>query len=104
MPTETGIKIINYVLEVRRLVPYTELAAHLGMLEYQLGAPLRPIRRDCRRLGLPRLDALFVGENGLPGDQFNEDGVPLTPEQHQRHVDEIFEYGVDRLCHALLDG
>jgi hypothetical protein len=102
MLTPTGIRIINYVQGVRRPITYKELAAHLGMLEFQVGSPLRPIRRACRKLKLPRLDALFVDENGLSGDQFNENGVPLTPEQHQQLVDEVWEYGLDRVCHALL--
>ena len=104
MPTPTGARIIAYVLEVRRLITYTELADHLGMLEHQVSSPLRPIRRACRdELELSRLDALFVcRDDHLPGDHFNEDGARLTREQHLRHLEEIREYGLGRLSHALL--
>jgi hypothetical protein len=40
MLTPTGIRIINYVQGVRRPITYKELAAHLGMLEFQVGSPL----------------------------------------------------------------
>ena len=103
MSTPAGINAINFVRDAGRVVTYTELATHLGMQENWVSAPLRPIRRDCLNNHLPRFDALVVGEDGLPGERFNKDGVKLTPEQHNELLAEILRYGLNRLCRELLE-
>ena len=103
MPTQAGIRVINYIHNAGRVVQYAELATHLRMQENWVSSPLKPIRRDCLKHDLPRLDALVVGEDGLPGEQFNKDGIKLTPEQHNRLLADILRHGLNRLCRELLE-
>ena len=104
MPTRTGIKTINYVRDKGRVITYTELAVHLDMQDNWVSSPLRPIRKACLDNNLPRFDALVVGQDdGLPGKQFNEDGVKLTQEQHNQLLAAILRHGLDRLCRELLE-
>lgn len=75
----------------KRIVTYTEVGDKVGLIARAVSNPhLYYIGGECSQRGLPPLDALVVREGSrLPGAGFNG-GVPVTREEHNAMVSEVF--------------
>ena len=88
------LKIFNYLKRCaaeERIVTYTEVGAEVGLIARAVANPhLYHIGGECRKRGLPQIDALVVRKDDrLPGKGFKPDGTRVTRAEHDELVRKV---------------